>query len=83
MRSMKQGGTCAVCGRASAEGAFWTNRLVVLDFGVPTMPPFEPDTSEPERCDECEQACRMRRDFEANPGLARRVYGPDLGPIGE
>jgi hypothetical protein len=42
------------------------------------MPVAEPDTTEPERCDGCEYLHRMRRDFEANPNLARVVYGPHL-----
>src|SRR5262249_40174944 len=42
------------------------------------LAPVEPDTWAPERCDNCEYLYRMRRDFEANPDLARVVYGRDL-----
>jgi hypothetical protein len=41
-----------------------------------------PDTAEPERCDGCEYRHGMRRDFEADPDFARRVYGADLRGIG-
>jgi hypothetical protein len=47
------------------------------------MPPDEPDTTEPERCDDCEYLYRMRRDFEADPERARRVYGRDLRRIAD
>ena len=47
------------------------------------MPIMEPDTTEPKRFDACEYLYRMRRDFEANPVLARTIYGPDLWLVGE
>lgn len=53
MRSATDHGPCAVCGK-TAPGLYWTNRLIVLDFGVDGMPPIEPDTTQPVRCDDCE-----------------------------
>jgi hypothetical protein len=83
MRTARKGGLCADCGKASSDGLFWTNRLAVLDFGVPGLPAKEPDTTQPDRCDACEYLHRLRRDFTADPEAARRIYGPDLRLIGE
>jgi hypothetical protein len=62
MRRARLGGTCARCGASAPDGLFWENRLVVLDFGVPEIPPIEPDTTVPVLCDECELRRRERED---------------------
>ena len=55
MRKSKLGGTCEVCGASSSTGLYWTNVYIVLDFGVPEMPPMEPDMSQPQLCDKCHE----------------------------
>lgn len=71
MRRMRNGGKCAVCGRSERTGPFWENHLIVLDFGTPTMPIIEPDTTQPVRCDACETLRNL-----ADPEY-RRLCWPD------
>jgi hypothetical protein len=71
MRRMRNGGKCAVCGRSEPTGPFWENHLRILDFGTPALPPLEPDTTQPVRCDACEMLARL-----ADPEY-RRLCGPE------
>lgn len=48
---------CESCGRKT--GSLWVPYAKVLDFGVPTMPPLEPNMMEPKRCDDCEMLARL------------------------
>lgn len=60
MRSFKlHPGPCEVCSRHVESGAYWVTPYKVLDFGVPTMAPIEPDMTEPRRCDNCELLHRL------------------------
>ncbi len=74
MRRGRNGGLCAVCGDERDDGLFWENYLKVLDFGVDTMPPMEPDTTEPVRCDRCEFEHRVRTHYADDPIDAQRTY---------
>ena len=53
VRRLHESGRCAACG---ATGAVWRNHLFVIDYGVPGLPPQEPDTRRPDLCDACEYA---------------------------
>ncbi len=70
MRQARLGGWCADCGREGREGLYWENALVVLDLGVPGMPPLEPDTSPPVLCDACEGRRREAESAAAKGGRA-------------
>lgn len=75
MRTTQSGGLCAVCGTERDSGAYWGNRAVVLDSGIPGDCPLEPDMSEPVRCDRCETLHRLHEDYRDRPALAQRMYG--------
>lgn len=75
MRKLNPHGTCEQCG---AAGPVWVNVLKVLDFGVETMPPIEPDTTAPVLCDRCEMPRSVRAAYASDPALAARIYcAPD------
>jgi hypothetical protein len=73
MRKMVQGGTCGHCGRSSPTGGYWVNVLKVLDFGVDTMLPLEPDTSVPVLCDDCQ---RLQSMMEHEAAGMLHLWGP-------
>ena len=54
MRRGRQGGFCAKCGAESDDGLYWESYAKVIDFGVPSMAPIEPDMTTPVLCDDCE-----------------------------
>jgi hypothetical protein len=61
MRSFIQHpGPCESCGRLVICGAYWVNEYKILDFGVPGMPPIEPNMMKPRRCDDCEILHRLQ-----------------------
>lgn len=75
MRSAKQGGLCAHCGRESDEGLFWANNPKVLDFGVPGVAPIEPDMTMPTLCDDCQTRHNVYTAYAENQSRASMVYG--------
>jgi hypothetical protein len=81
-RENKIGGVCDVCADANNVGQFWHTTAEPLDIaaevaalGITTeleLTPIESDTSEPERCDRCEELTR-ELSLRATRGKLKRV----------
>lgn len=75
MQRGRKGGLCALCGVENDEGLYWEPAPIVLDFGVPTMPPIEPDMTKPVVCDSCHLLQTVVEDYREDPDWAQRIYG--------
>ncbi len=75
MRKGHNRGPCADCGTNEQPGLYWRSVHIVLDFGVPSIPPVEPgDLGEPIRCDRCETIHCVREAYRDNLAFAQSIY---------
>lgn len=74
MQRGRKGGLCALCGVEGDDGLYWESAYIVLDFGVPGLPPFEPDMTKPVMCDNCHELESIVSAYREDAAGAQRIY---------
>jgi hypothetical protein len=75
MRRGRKGGLCALCGIESDGGLYWESAYVLLDFGIPGVPPIEPGMTRPVLCDNCHQLESVVSAYREDTAFAQHIYG--------